>query len=117
MQRRDLPNLRDPSARLTADNAKVQNSAERLVQHIDDLVAALQQADWQKLHELSRQMVDETPVDAPARHAITYRAERVCEELRKPNNIRSIKQSVVRLIGACGRGPATTGSSPGDWQI
>jgi hypothetical protein len=99
MQPDSLPDVARFSTRLAENNVRVMRSVERLPNRVDDLVSALRQADWSEIRRLSERMVSG---DNHSHDTIRYRAERVCEELGKPNNVHAIRQSVVRLIGACG---------------
>jgi hypothetical protein len=108
----DLPNVAQLSTRLADDNARVARFIDRMAQRIDALMAALQQGDVDELRRLSENLA--SIGDAHGGDTIRYRAERVCEEIRKPNNLRGIRRSVVRLIGACGTGHE---DRPDDWQI
>jgi hypothetical protein len=98
MNQEELRTMARLSARLAANNARVLSSAERLSDRVDALVAALRRADWSEIRRIS----ENAAAGASGTDTIRYRAERVCEELLKPNNLHAIRQSVVRLIGACG---------------
>jgi ribosomal protein L29 len=109
----DLPNIARLSARLAADNALVTSCIEQLQQRVDALIQALARADVQELRRISEDLAKTS--DACGTDTIRYRAERVCEELKKPNNLRAVRQSVARLIGACN---APRADQPhDDWQI
>ena len=110
----DLPNIARLAARLTADNTRLQRCLERLPPRAEALVQALGQADISELRRLSQDLT--TTSDACGSDTIRYRAERVCEELKKPNNLRAIRHTVVRLIGACD-GQRGGQAQDGDWQI
>src|SRR5262245_25634876 len=109
----ELPNIPRLSTRLATDNVRVTRSIDRMAQRVDALMAALQQNDVTELRRLSENIV--ATGDVSALDNVRYRAERVCQELLKPNNLRGIKRSVVHLIGACGSGRHETLQD--DWQI
>jgi hypothetical protein len=111
----DLPNFAGLSTRLAADNAKVTRFIDRMAQRVDALLDALKQGDVNELRRLSENLAGASGEGGLG--TLRYRAERVCEELLKPNNLRAIKRSVVHLIGAC---TGSQDSQPGqqdDWQI
>jgi hypothetical protein len=108
----DLPPIVQLSARLADGNARVTRFIDRMAVRADALMSALQQGDVGELRRLSEHMVATS--DASGLDTVRYRAERVCQELLKPNNIRGIKRSVVHLIGACG---ARRDDVQDDWQI
>ena len=110
----DLPNITQLSARLANDNTRLKRCLERLPARADALAQALGQADISELRRLSQDLT--TTNDACGSDTIRYRAERVCEELKKPNNLKAIRQSVVRLIGACD-GQRAEQTAKNDWQI
>jgi ribosomal protein L29 len=109
----DLPNIARLSARLAVGNALVTAHIERLQQRVDALLQALARTDVQELHRISENLAKTS--DACGLDTIRYRAERVCEELKKPNNLRAVRHSVARLIGACGSPRADQPHD--DWQI
>ena len=100
MNKHDLPDIACLSGRIEADNKRVLRYLDRLPQRVDSLVEALQQTDLNEVRRLSEYLADAS--DDAGCDTVSYRAERVCEELKKPNNLRGVKRSVVRLIGACG---------------
>ena len=113
--RHELPNIPRLSTRLATDNTRVTRSIDRMAQRVDALIEALQQGNVGELRRISEDLAGTS--DACGFDTIRYRAERVCEELRKPNNLRSIKRSVVHLIGACGGVRRTDQGQQDDWQI
>ncbi len=114
-----LPNITLLSTRLAADNLRVMRSVDRMAQRVDALIDALRRGDVGELRLLSENLAATS--DAAGADTLRYRAERVCRELHKPNNLRAIKRSVVQLIGACGSLRRTDqGQAQGqqeDWQI
>jgi hypothetical protein len=119
----DIPHVARLSTRLAADNLRVMRSVDRMAQRVDALIDALRRGDMSELRRLSENLV--TTSNADGADTLRYRAERVCQELHKPNNLRAIKRSVVHLIGACGslrRTDHGQGQGHGqgqleDWQI
>jgi hypothetical protein len=109
----ELPNIARLSARLAIGNAVVTGCIERLQQQVEALLQALRQTDVRELHRLSENLAEAS--EACGMDTIRYRAERVCEEVKKPNNLRAIRHSVARLIGACE--PSRADQSLDDWQI
>jgi hypothetical protein len=110
----DLPNIGHLADRLASDNTRLKRCLERLPPRADALVQALGQANMTELRRLSEDLT--TTKDACGSDTVRYRAERVCEELKKPNNLRAIRHSVVCLIGACD-GQRGDQAQDGDWQI
>ncbi len=111
----DLPHIARLSTRLAADNTRVTRFIDRMAQRVDALLDALRQGDVGELRRLSENLVATS--ESCGFDTIRYRAERVCEELLKPNNLRGIKRSVVHLIGACGGVRRTDQGQREDWQI
>jgi hypothetical protein len=111
----ELPSFPRLFARLAADNERVMRFIDRLPQRVDALVDALQRSDAGELRRLSENMA--TTSEDCGLDTIRYRAERVCQELLKPNNLRGIKRSVVHLIGACGGVRRHDQGVTEDWQI
>ncbi len=110
----DFPNVARLSTRLATDNARVMRSVDRMAQRVDALIDALRRGDVSELRRLSENLA---ATSDPSGDTISYRAERVCEELLKPNNVRGIKRSVVHLIGACGSKRRMGQAQQEDWQI
>src|SRR5262245_13640371 len=111
----DVPNIPKLCSRLATDNARVTRFIDRMAQRVDALMQALQQGDVSELRRLSENIVATS--DVSDLDTVRYRAERVCQELLKPNNLRGIERSVVHLIGACGSARRTEHNRQDDWQI
>ena len=99
MNKHDLPDIARLSGRIEADNKRVLRYLDRLPQRVDSLVEALQQTDLNEVRRLSEYLTDAS--DDVGCDTVSYRAERVCEELKKPNNLRGVKRRRMKPGGAC----------------
>jgi len=111
----DLPDIARLGHRLAADNHRVARCIDRLPQRAEALVEAVRRTDVPEIRRLSENLAAASGSDGL--DTVRYRAERVCEELKKPNNLRAIRHSVVRLIGACGGAARADQARDTDWQI
>jgi hypothetical protein len=89
------------SERLAANNTRVLGFLDQLEQRLDDLAAATSQDDWDEVLRLSQFVEQSSRGSGYPR--ITEQARRVCEQLRRPGERDHALQSLVRLIGMCGR--------------
>ena len=93
------------TSQLATNATRVRESVDKLSSRIDQMVVAVSRQEWSQVQQMSHQL-------AQASRKLGYRAvsamsQRVYDEASKPDNATSIKQSLVRLIGAHGRsGPA-----------
>ena len=92
----DLPDVTALSGRLNADNARIASTMESLAQRVLELLEATRRDDLTAVQRLSESLGE----SSTERDTIRYRAEQVAQQLAKPNNLRGIKRSVVRLIAA-----------------
>jgi hypothetical protein len=95
------PALPRISQRLAANNARVLGFLDQLEQRLDDLATATSEDDWNEVLRLSEFVAESSR--ASGYHRITEQARRVCELLQKPGEREQALQSLVRLIGMCGR--------------
>lgn len=95
-----LPNIAHLNAKLAADNHRVNQWVDGLVERIDKIVDATMRSDWMEVKRLS---------DFIARSSAIYgfpllaeNAERVAAASEKEDET-DIKRGVIKLIGAAGR--------------
>lgn len=95
-----LPDISQLNARLAADNHRVNQWVDGLVERIDKIVDATMRSDWMEVKRLS---------DFIARSSATYgfpllaeNAERLSAASEQQDET-DIKRGVIKLIGAAGR--------------
>ena len=94
------PDVNRLSGQLAGDNDRVACFVHGLMTHVDQLVAASQENDWQEVRRVSEFLMRSSPVYGLPE--LARRAELVCRALEDPTNIVEIKRSLVRLVGKCG---------------
>lgn len=95
------PDLAKLSARLAANNARVDAFLNSLPSRIDRLVEAALDGDWQKVQQMSEYIAISGEVcDCPE---LAARARVVAEEAKTAADSISLRRGVLRLICECGK--------------
>ena len=102
MQNENRPNIAEISGKLAADNARVNNFVDELMQHIDSLVAATTKSDWEEVRRLSDNIARDSAMNGFP--IVSESAKKVNQAMEDPQgNEIDKRRSVIKLIGACGR--------------
>src|SRR5690606_34429013 len=96
----DLPNLAQLNAKLAADNHRVNQWIDGLVERIDKLVDATMRSDWMEVKRLSQFIARSSALYGLP--LLAENAERVSLASEAGSEV-DIKRGVIKLIGAAGR--------------
>ena len=88
------------TARLASDNERVACYVHGLASHVDHLISASQEGDWQEVRRVSEFLIRSSSVYGLAE--VARSAEQVCRALDDPANTVEIKRNLLKLIGRCG---------------
>jgi hypothetical protein len=97
------PDLAKLSARLAANNARVDAFLNSLPSRIDRLVEAVLSGDWEQVQQMSEYIaISGQACDCPE---LAARAKIVAEEAKTASDSTSLRRGVLRLICECGKTP------------
>ena len=88
---------------LAASNVRVGRHIDDLAQQTEGLIAAALHEDWREVRLLTECIARASELDGNS--LLADRAWQVCEELDLPENQYSVRRSIERLLGGCGRTP------------
>jgi HPt (histidine-containing phosphotransfer) domain-containing protein len=104
------PDLSGFSARLAADNIKVQHFLTVLESDIDRIIAIVETQDWTELRRITSEMA--LNADNCGYSSMAKIARQIYDAADRPGNERGIRRAVMRLIGACGRNQPAESAAP-----
>lgn len=100
MSHEPLPNIAQLNAKLAADNQRVNQWVDGLVERIDKLVDATMRSDWMEVKRLSMFIARSSAIYGYP--LLAENAERVAEAANEQDET-EIKRGVIKLVGAAGR--------------
>jgi hypothetical protein len=95
-----LPNLAQLNTRLAADNFRVNQWIDGLVERIDRIVDATMRSDWMEVKRLAGFIAKSSAIYGFP--LLAENAERVVAASQEQNEA-EVKRNVIKLIGAAGR--------------
>jgi len=93
------PDLGKACTTLARNVARVNASVDLLANQVDEILKATTQKDWPRVGELSQQVAEQGR--ALGYRAISARADQVHQQIARSGSETGVRQSLVRLIGAC----------------
>jgi len=101
----ELPALGRINDRLAANNARVRQSLDALMERIESILASGKIGDWNVVERECERIADESR--AAGLTEISDAAERTREELFRTDNEFGIKRAIIKLVAAHGRATRT----------
>lgn len=95
-----LPNISHLNAKLAADNQRVNQWVDGLVERIDKIVDATMRSDWMEVQRLSLFIARSSAIYGFP--LLAENADRLAEASAQ-ENATEIKRGVIKLVGAAGR--------------
>lgn len=96
-----LVRLRKLNAALAANNARLTLLSDQMVRQIDRMTDAAARDDWQQVGDASAAILEASR--AANETEVNEAARRVCQGVEQTAPPVSLRRSMVRLIGSCGR--------------
>ena len=97
----ELPALGRINDRLAANNARVRQSLDALVERIESILTSGKIGDWNMVERQCERIADESR--AAGLMEVSNAAELTCEELFRADNEFGVKRAIIKLVAAHGR--------------
>ena len=94
------PDIGQMTAQLARDNDRVACYLHGLTSHVDRVISASKENDWQEVRRVSEFLMRSSSVYGLSE--VARSAEQVCRALDDPANTVEIKRNILKLIGRCG---------------